>query len=317
MIKNFRKAVYALALLFILMNAVAYMHAYKFTHFAKGNFERTADPKALSLFARLKVLATGVDNPRPWHKEKPSRQFSVFNVNSTETLECWSMQVPEAKGTVVLFHGYSGEKSSLLTRADEFLALGYNTVLVDFMGSGGSGGCHTTIGFKEAEQVRDCFDYIRESGAHNIYLFGTSMGSVAILKAIDEYCLAPAGVILECPFGSLYSTVCMRFKLMGVPSFPMAGLLTFWGGAQNGYWAFAHKPTDYAKSVRCPALILFGKQDNRVDGDDIDVIYQNLGGYKRLKIYPDEGHTVFTEANHKTWVADVTEFLSATVIAHP
>lgn len=315
--KHVRKVVYALVLLFILMNVVAYMHAYKFTHFAKGNFERTADPKSLSLFTRLKVLATGVDNPRPRHKEKPSRQFSVLTVNSTETLECWSMQVPDAKGTVVLFHGYSGEKSSLLTRADEFQALGYNTVLVDFMGSGGSGGDRTTVGFTEAEQVKDCFDYIGESGAQNIYLFGTSMGSVAILKAIDEYALAPAGIILECPFGSLYSTVCMRFKLMGVPSFPMAGLLTFWGGAQQGYWAFSHNPTEYAKAVKCPTLVLYGEQDNRVAHEDVDLIYQNLQGHKVLKLYPKEGHNVFTEANHKTWVADVTEFMNVSAIAHP
>jgi alpha-beta hydrolase superfamily lysophospholipase len=315
--KYFRKVVYILVALFILMNGVAYMHAYKFTHFSEEKRERTADPKALSLLTKLKVLAMGIDNPKPKHKEQPSRPFTVLTVNSTKALECWSLQVPEAKGTVILFHGYSGEKSSLLARSNEFAALGYNTFLVDFMGSGGSEGHYTTVGFKEAEQVRDCFAHVQKSGEQNIYLFGTSMGAAAILKAMDDDALTPAGIILECPFGSLYSTVCARFKLMGVPAFPMAGLLTFWGGAQHGYWAFAHNPAAYAKSVKCPTLVLFGEQDNRVSREEVDLIYKNLRGYKVLKTYAEAGHNVYSTENQKTWTADVTEFMTVKNIAQP
>ena len=37
-------------------------------------------------------------------------------------------------------------------------------------------------------------------------------------------------VVLECPFDRLLTTVEHRFELMGVPAFPLARLLTFWGG---------------------------------------------------------------------------------------
>jgi alpha-beta hydrolase superfamily lysophospholipase len=57
-------------------------------------------------------------------------------------LEAWEIPAENARGTVIIFHGYSAEKSVMLERAEEFIGWGYNTILVDFMGSGGSEGKH-------------------------------------------------------------------------------------------------------------------------------------------------------------------------------
>lgn len=278
-----RRTFWLLGTLFLCINVIAYLHAYKFTHFAKLISERTSDPKELSPLAKSKILFTGIDNPRPKNKKYPLNEFRTIKINSTVVLECWQLRVPEAKGTVIMFHGYAGEKSSLLDRADEFLKLGYQVLLVDFMDSGGSEGDRTSIGFAEAEQVKDCYNYILNEGESNLILFGTSMGAAAILKSIADYPINPSSIIIECPFGSLYKTVKARFKLMNVPSFPMAGLLCFWGGVQNGYWAFSHNPSEYAKSVTCPVLLLFGEEDDRVGLDETNLIFKNLQGEKTLK----------------------------------
>lgn len=161
-----------------------------------------------------------------------------MKLQSNKEIECWSIKTSNSKGTIILFHGYGSEKSSLLNKSDEFLKLGYNTLLVDFMGSGGSEGNQTTIGFKEAEEVKTAFEYVEKQGEKSIYLFGNSLGAVAIMKAMSDFNLDAKGIILECPFGSMYKTTCARFSNMNVPSFPMAGLLVFWGGIQNGFWGF-------------------------------------------------------------------------------
>lgn len=303
-----KRILWAALIAFVALNIIAFIHAYKFTHFSTGAGTRTKDPKELSAFDKAKTLFTGINNPRPENKSLPMRQYFNVTVNSTVDLACWKMDVPNAKGTVILFHGYSGEKSSLLSRADEFMKLGYNTFLVDFMGSGGSAGNSTSIGYIEGEQVKDCFEYFQKNGEQNIFLFGTSMGAAAILKAMNDYSLKPSGILLECPFGLLYKTVCARFKLMGVPSFPMASMLTFWGGVQNGYWAFSHNPARYATSVTCPTLLLFGEADNRVSREEIDLIYENLKGKKTLKTYPNVGHAIFTPENQASWISDVSSF---------
>ena len=85
--------------------------------------------------------------------------------------------VDSSRGTVILFHGYAGNRSQVVEESDFFNEMGYSTVLGDFLGSGGSTGGGTTIGFYESEQVKAVVDFI---GGPAI-LFGTSMGSVAIM----------------------------------------------------------------------------------------------------------------------------------------
>ena len=293
------------------MNVVAIFHSYKFTHFSEDNTEKTKDPQKLTALQKINTLVFGVSNPRPENKVKPRTDFETIKLKSNAEIECWSLKVENAKGTVILFHGYGGCKSSMLDKAEIFAALGFNTFLVDFMGSGGSEGHKTTIGFQEAEQVKTCFDFVKKSGEKNIYLFGTSMGAAAIMKAISEYKILPEGIILECPFGTMYETVSARFKSMNVPTFPMAGLLVFWGGVQNGFWAFGHNPSEYALEIKLPTLLLYGAKDEKVSREEIDTIFRNLPGKKKLKIYQNAGHENYLMKYKEEWAVDVQEFLFA------
>lgn len=291
------------------MNFIAFFHAYKFTHFANVDVAKTESPGKLSTMEKMGALFFGVNNPRPANTTSPVQNFETIRLQSNKMIECWSIKADTSRGTVILFHGYGGQKSSLLDKSGEFLKLGYNTFLVDFMGSGGSEGNQTTIGFKEAEEVKTALDYLLKRGDKNVFLFGTSLGAVAILKSIDDYQLRPKGIIIECPFGSMYETTCARFRSMNVPSFPMAGLLDFWGGIQNGFWAFNHKPINYAKSVQCPTLLLYGAKDEKVSRREIDKIYANLTGEKYLKVYPLAGHENYLSKYKSQWVGDVQAFM--------
>lgn len=291
------------------MNIVAIFHAYKFTHFSDEIARKTESPKSLSTGQKLKTLFFGVSNPRPENKTLPKKEFEVVHLKSNKKIECWSIKTENPKGTIILFHGFSGEKSSLLEQSDIFNALGYSTFLVDFMGSGGSEGNQTTIGFLEAEQVKTAFEYISKSGETNIYLHGNSMGAVAIMKALNDHTINPKGVILECPFGTMSQTVAARFKNMGVPTFPMAGLLVFWGGVENGFWAFGHNPKEYAKKISCPTLLLYGAKDDKVSRSEINEIFVNLAGEKQLKIYPKAGHENYLKKYKAEWNRDVKVFV--------
>lgn len=308
--KTFKKFLWTSLLLFLVMNIVSFIHAYKFTHFTSSRIEKTKDAKELSIVDKLKILITGVNNPRPENRTKPSKPFDTIKLKSNKEIEGWIIPSgSNSKGTVILFHGFSGDKSKMLDKAEIFHELGFNTMLVDFMGSGGSEGNQTTIGFKEAEEVKTCFDYLKNEGEGEIYLFGTSMGSVAILKALRDYNIQPKGIIFECPFGSMYETTAARFKSMNIPSFPVAPLLVFWGGLQNGFWAFSHNPSNYAKAVTCPTLLMYGEQDEKVSRKEIDEIFHSLKGEKFLRTYPSAGHENYLRKYRNRWMKDVKEFL--------
>lgn len=311
--KRFARRLFRVLLfVFILMNVVTYFHAYKFTHFTDEPGQPNRSYK-LSTGQKIKTLFLGIKNPKPKNSAMPSQAFETVKIESTETLEAWFVPADSAIGTVAIFHGYRAEKSQMIDRSDEFHKMGFNTLLVDFMGSGGSGGLSTTIGHHEAEQVKDCFNFLNEKGEQNIILAGTSMGAAAVMKALHDHSIEPAGVILECPFGSMYSAVKRRFEMMKAPAFPMAYMLTFWGGVQNGFWAFSHNPIDYAEAIDHPTLLLWGEKDDRVNRTETDAIFENLPAEKWLETYPNSGHESYLRKYPEKWVKDVNGFLGRTI----
>lgn len=309
--KGLRYTIRIAILLFVFANVVAAFHAYKFTHFADTN-EQKPDVAKMNSVDKIKILLTGTRNPKPKDTEYPNLPFENITLQSNKRIEGWYIPCTNARGTVAMFHGYGGSRSGMLDRAYEFLNMGYNVLLINFMGAGKSEGDQVTIGFKEAAQVTTAYNYLlREKNERNILLFGTSMGAASIMKAIADDKLKPTGIVIECPFGTMYNTVCNRFKMMQVPSFPVAAFLTFWGGVENGFWAFDHNPVDYAKSIDCPVLLLFGEKDDRVGMDETQRIFQNIASKNKvLHTYPNAGHENYLHKYKNEWIKNIQSFLS-------
>ena len=70
--KHRRLLLILLAIATTAVNAVAYMHAYRMTHFVEFG-TRTAPPEKLSVVGKLGVLLTGVRFPRPTSSATPAR----------------------------------------------------------------------------------------------------------------------------------------------------------------------------------------------------------------------------------------------------
>lgn len=302
----------------ILLNVVAYLHAHAMTHFAPGG-SRTQNPEALSRWQKVKVVLGGVTIPRPANDTDPGALGLPFEVRRLRTrdgvsLEGWYVPPPDtaARGLVALFHGYSASKASLVREARAFHELGYATFLIDFRGSGGSDGNDTTIGVAEAEDVACTWEYVRAQWpAQPVVLFGQSMGSAAILRAVAVRDVRPNALVLESPFDRLLSTVQNRFGSMGLPAFPLAHLLVFWGGVQHGFNGFRHNPVDYAAQVSCPTLLMLGAKDVRVTRAQMQTIFDSLAGDKRLEVFENVGHASYVAAQPEAWRQRVSAFLNA------
>jgi len=294
------------------MNVVAFMHGWRFTHFIEAKVAKTKSPDELTIGEKIKAIVTGVSNPKSVITLKPET-FTTFTLQSNKTLVGWEVKTDSipAKGTVVFCHGYGGCKSSMVTRAKEFTDLGYNAVLFDFMGSGESEGVQSTLGVFEAEEVKDVFEMVKQKGEKNVYLFGSSMGATAIMRAMATWSMAANGIILEFPFGTMYNTVCNRFRNMGLPVFPMAGFLVFWGGVQNGFWAFSHNPDTYATKINVPMLLLYGKKDKTVMPEETEAIYAQYAGPKEVQVFEDAGHETFLNTKYASlWRERVRHFMA-------
>ena len=299
----------------VALNAMAWMHARSMTHFVDEG-ERTAKPEALSFPEKIWTLLVGVNIPKPKNRYSPKDYGLVYeshHIKESEEvfLETWFVPNPKQQGLVIIFHGYAACKSDLLAPAAEFHKMGYEVLMIDFHGAGDSSGQETTIGFKESRDVVQAVSYARKTWpGRRVILYGVSMGSAAILRAIAFEGLKVDAIILESPFDRLLSTVRNRFKAMRLPAFPAAELLVFWGGVQQGFDGFDHNPVEYAKSVDCPALLMHGERDSRVNPDQARAIFDNLAGEKSFKLFPGTDHEILASVQPEEWRKQVLEFLT-------
>lgn len=301
---------------FALINVWAYRHAWAMTHFAPAGAP-TPRPEELSRFDRARVLLTGVNLRRPSNTQTPADlrlEYATHRVKTSSgiELEAWYMPHPSPRAVAVMFHGYGGCKANLLHEAREVHDLGCAALLVDFRGSGGSTGDVTTLGVYESSDVTEACRLARTIVPDRpLVLFGRSMGSVAILRAIARDGLAPSAIIVECPFDRLLSTVENRFTAMGLPAFPCAELLVFWGGVQHGMNGFAHNPVEYAARVRCPVLLMHGDGDRRVSLPEVQNVFAALRGEKRFEVFRGTGHESYFAAQPDLWRQRVADFVGA------
>lgn len=301
---------------FLGVNVLAYTHAKAMMCFTTVG-DRTAKPEALHYLDKAKTLLFGVTIPRPSGGETPvdvslDAQVSIIDGPGSIKLEAWYCDQGEDTPLVILFHGYAAKKTSLILEAQELYSLGTSVLLVDFRGSGGSSESYTTIGISEADDVVAVLEYAHANLAHpRTVLYGQSMGAVAILRAIHVEGILPDAVIVEAVFDRMLNTVRNRFRSMGVPSFPCAELLLFWGGKQAGFDGFSHNPVNYASSVTCPILFMHGKDDPRATLEEGRRVYHAVKGGKEFVSFDKTAHEPYLARDPRKWRKAINDFLQS------
>jgi uncharacterized protein len=317
---TFRRLARGVAMVFgaglIGLNVLAYRHAHAMMHFGGGG-PRPRKPETMTWKQKLRVLACGVEIPRPRSNLAPAalgpggRSLRLGGTNGV-TLGAWYCAASAARPLVILFHGYTGEKTQMLLEAKALLGMGFPVLLVDFRGSGESSESYTTIGYAEAEDVTTAVEFARDQLGHaRVVLYGESMGAVAILRAVHSQAVRPEAIIVEGVFDRMLRTVRHRFEIAGVPSFPAADLLVLWGGFQAGFNGFRHNPVDYAGSVSCPILFLHGTADPRARLEEAREVFAAVPGAKQFHEFAGAGHEAGVVRFRGEWTEIVGQFLQA------
>jgi len=304
----------AFAAVFVLANIIAYRQAYAMMHF-KVKGELTEKPEKLSFMAKTKILFTGISVPRPQCDRVPTdlapdcREITIASSDDIK-LSAWYCDRGHESPLAIIFHGYTSQKSDLLYETGKFLDMGTSVLLVDFRGSGGSSESYTTVGMREGDDVAAAVHYAEEHLQYSsMVVYGRSMGAAAILRAIHEESIAPDAVIIEAVFDTMLSTVCNRFDIFGIPSFPAAGMLVFWGGVQFGFNGFDNNPAEYAKALKCPALFMHGENDPRAKLSEGRRVYDAVPGNKKFVIFKGTGHQSYAKAYPEQWAKEISGFL--------
>jgi uncharacterized protein len=296
---------------FILANISASIYAHKFTHFYDGpppeSRPRNAVEKTWKLFVGPKFYKNTAESfpPFPFDSIK-------LHVSEDLSIDGWYSSTDSSKGCIILLHGLTMNKSSLLNEAYYFKSWGYSVLLIDFRGHGKSGGNNTSFGVNETEEAGKAFEFAKQKGNKKIIFYGISLGAIVSLKATADKIIQPSGIIAEAPFGNLHNHMKARSRELGFPGEPFGGLVTFWIGFRQGYNGFNHDATEYADKVDCPVLLECGEKDRYVSRKEITGIFDNLpSSNKKLVFYGDADHESYLRVDPIKWKLEMVSFLES------
>jgi alpha-beta hydrolase superfamily lysophospholipase len=314
-----RAAIILGLLIFLIFNVMTFAEAWGMTHYRPVDARTTRIAEGKDPWAKIRFLFTGPTVRRMQNTRTPADHGLTYTTREIrnprrQKLETWCIPARGNGPLVLLFPGYGGSKDTLLGAAVEFNQLGCETWLVDFSGIGGSDGRTTTIGWREAGDVIAATQVARAAAPNRpLVLYGTSMGSAAILRAAHLGTAHPDAIIIECPFDRLVSTIGRRCEMVGVPRIPFAAGVAFWAGVQHGFNVFKHNPEAFARDVRCPTLLMQGGKDQYVSTDCAQRINAALGKYGTLQVIPEAGHAYLPLRATIPWRQSVKGFLDQNV----
>lgn len=174
--------------------------------------------------AALLLTATGLvalavyqaARPMRWMLDVSPRDFGIatedvsFPGRDGIRLAGWWVPAREARGTVILCHGYPANRRDIHPFVPFLHRGGYNVLAFDFRRLGESGGDLCTIGAREPEDLHGAVAYAKFRADAPIGVLGISMGAaVCLMTAADNPDIR--AVVADSPYVSLDVQAARRF----------------------------------------------------------------------------------------------------------
>jgi uncharacterized protein len=170
----------------------------------------------------------------------------------------------KSKDVILYFHGNAGNLGGWQFVAEDFTALGYNFMIIDYRGYGKSSGRVSEWGLYQDAQA--AYDFLLTKGFDHtrIIIYGRSIGSgVAMDLAAKESC---QGLILEAPFISMSKLANEKLPFL----FPSL------------YLKYRFDNINKIGKVRCPVIFLHGSDDTLIPPAHSDALFEKFKGKKKL-----------------------------------
>jgi pimeloyl-ACP methyl ester carboxylesterase len=315
--KIFARLGYTFIILTVLFLGMSYIHAYSFTHPTTNKlFKINKDGMQLSFPSLIKATVLGIRPLRHDPSEKPSSYdlpYESVSFKSTDNLllKGWFIKSPNPRGTILLTHGYNGNRGNL--KIAKFLnSLNYNILMFDFRGHGHSEGDSISMGYNESQDVLGAIKYLRQRSdvdTTNLYGMGQSMGAVALIFAEEE---EPSfkGLILESTYTTLHQNTATRFKrVYGLPKFPFATTLTFFGNIILNINSFSHSPLEAIHTIQKPTLLIHDSLDEGVTTDDAYALHNAANAPTSLWVVNNAKHIDAYNTQTSTYEKKIMHFL--------
>lgn len=248
----------------------------------------------------LEVSAEAMDEfvDGDWHAWVDKQPFKELQMTSFDGLTLKGYFLPANKPTtktVILAHGYLGNGKDMGLYARYYHdQLGYNVLMPDARGQGGSEGDYIGFGWHDrldyADWVKLMIDKLGPDT--QIVLHGVSMGAATLLMTSGENLPDNVKAIVS---DSAYTSVKDLFRYQAkrmyhLPSFPViptTGLVT---KLKAGYTFAEASALGQVKKAKAPILYIHGNADKFVPTSMSKELYKNTKSDAELMIVDGAGH---------------------------
>ena len=263
---------------------------------------------------------------KPWgaYLEQITEGIEWLQKNATETahiesfdglrLFAWVVEQENARGTVLMCHGYRSRGFLDFSCAFRFFyEQGLNLVVIEQRACGNSEGNIITFGIKESRDVSSWANWVRERfGAEMpIILAGVSMGCTSVIMSV-EYGLPDnvAGIVADCGYTSAWRQLAHVLKRdYRLPPFPILHLVNYLFKRRTGCDLRSFDTLSVLSGCDIPVLFVHGGADRFVPTDMSVEGWRACSADKDILIVEGAAHATSSIADPKQYQSKVKAFL--------
>jgi len=252
-----------------------------------------------------------------------TRTDLVATASDGVVLRGWKVRAAHRTGNwVLLLHGRSQNRLSMLGYAKFLLNSAYNVVMMDARAHGESGGLISTYGHVERYDVKAVMDALTAGeNVDHAYALGESMGAAVALQAaaVDPRI---EGVIAEGAFRNLHEVIFdyagLRWSaFLGKTLFRPAAMLAVHEAEHQGGFDFNEvSPENSVAERKFSVMLISGLSDHNIPKRHAQAIYTAATGPKELWLVPRAHHQGALQTAPEEFQKRVLRFLSSSQVAH-
>ena len=248
--------------------------------------------------------------------------YQEVRFETPDGLQLAAWYIPPQNGAVVIaVHGFAGNRAQYLPEAAFLHKAGFGVLLIDSRNSGDSAGDMNSFGLYEVNDIRGALDFLSNQPAvdpERIGLLGHSGGGSTVLLAGAQIPQISA-VIAQSTFTSLEDNISTGVRqLLGLPPFPFAPLVVFWGERISGMDLHTVNPAGQVKNIAPrPLLIMHGALDPLIPVDNAHGLYQAASEPKELYILAGAHHANLYQVGGQEYADKILRFYTANLLAKP
>lgn len=262
---------------------------------------------------------TDPDDPvvqgRRWLRQEPRRRDVLQTAVDGLILHAHLLAAAgDSRRWAVCIHGYADSAESMGVYARHYLDRGWNVLLPDLRGHGGSQGDYVGFGWDDRLDIVAWISWIlRRNARAEVVLHGVSMGAAtALITAGGPLPANVRGVVSDCSYTTavdIMRHVYQERKGHRAPSGPALSALRSAARRRAGYDPIKADALAAVRRSRTPTLFIHGVADALVPAAMMADLYENARCPKEFLWVPRAGHARCVIQDPELYWSTVDDFL--------